>query len=131
MKKPKTAKQCTTCPWKVGADVALIPNYRPEMHAKLTCTIADGPVIPVGPLRSMACHYSTARKTKPCVGWLHNQLGVGNNIGVRLVVMSGRMPVPEVDGEQYETFEETLGASKPQMPQTRRKAAKLRKVEAP
>lgn len=107
-KKPKTVKQCATCPWKVGADVNLIPNYRRELHEKLTCTIADGPAVPVGPLRLMACHYSTDRKNKPCAGWLHNQIGVGNNIGVRLAMMTERLPVPKVDGEQYETFEETL-----------------------
>jgi hypothetical protein len=112
-KRPKTAKQCVTCPWKVGADVSLIPNYVPAMHEKLTCTIADGPSIDtLRVLRAMACHYSTERENKPCVGWLHNQLGVGNNIGVRLAVMTGRMPVPRVVGDQYETFEETLGKKK-------------------
>lgn len=57
----------------------------------------------------MACHYSQFQK-KPiyCAGWLHNQLGPGNNIGVRLAVMTGEMPVPVVDGPQHETFEGTL-----------------------
>jgi hypothetical protein len=107
-KKHKTVRQCVTCPWKVGADVSLIPNYRRELHEKLTCTIADGPSVPTGPVRAMACHYSSERKNRPCVGWLHNQLGPGNNIGVRLAVMLGQLPVPRVVGEQYETFEETL-----------------------
>jgi hypothetical protein len=109
-KKPRTARQCKTCPWKVGADVALIPNYQRDQHEKLTCTIADGPYVPAaGILRAMACHYSTERKNKPCIGWIYNQLGPGNNIGVRLAVMTGRLPVPKIDGDQYETFEETLG----------------------
>lgn len=110
MKKPKFVRQCPTCPWKVGADVNLIPNYRPDMHAKLTCTIASDERVPLpgATLRLMACHYSTERKNKPCVGWLHHQIGVGNNIGVRLAVMNSQLPVPKVEGDQYETFEETL-----------------------
>jgi hypothetical protein len=107
-KKPKTVHQCSTCPWKVGADLNLIPNYRRELHEKLTCTIADGPRLPTGVLRCMSCHYSTERKNKPCAGWLYNQLGIGNNIGVRLAVMTERLSMPKVSGEQYETFEETL-----------------------
>ncbi len=56
----------------------------------------------------MACHYSKPGEEFACAGWLHNQLGVGNNLGVRMSVMSGRMPMPEVDGEQHERFEDTL-----------------------
>lgn len=57
---------------------------------------------------SMACHYSKIGEEFACAGWLYNQLGVGNNIRVRIAVMSGRMPVPEVDGEQHERFKDTL-----------------------
>lgn len=107
----KFVRQCRSCPWKVGADLSLIPNYNRDLHTKLTCTIAKDERLPLpgAPLRLMACHYSTERKNKPCVGWLHNQIGVGNNIGVRMALMTGHLPVPKVDGDQYETFEETLG----------------------
>jgi hypothetical protein len=61
-----------------------------------------------GDMHAMACHYSEPGKEIHCAGWLSNQLGVGNNIGVRLKVMSGAMPVPEVDGPQHMTFQATL-----------------------
>jgi hypothetical protein len=88
-----------------------IPNYVPGLHHKLDNTIAEpGSLCGLGAktMRVMACHYSKPGEEFPCAGWLHNQLGPGNNIAVRLRVMTGGMPVPVVDGEQYETFEETL-----------------------
>jgi hypothetical protein len=56
----------------------------------------------------MACHYSKPGEEFACAGWLANQLGSGNNIGVRLAVAQGHLPVPEIDGEQHERFEDTL-----------------------
>ncbi len=57
----------------------------------------------------MACHESHAGREKPCVGWLHQQLGVGNNIGLRLAVFSGRISADyETVGEQHERIEDTL-----------------------
>ena len=68
----------------------------------------SGLLNPSGPTVSMACHYSKPGEEFPCAGWLHHQIGPGNNIGLRLAVMTGAMPVPVVDGEQHQTFEETL-----------------------
>jgi len=104
----KVLKQCKTCPWKASADVDKIPNYRRALHEKLTCTIADGPSLPTGPLRMMSCHYSTESSNIPCAGWLHHQIGPGNNIGARLAVMTGAYPPPKVTGRQHPTFEATL-----------------------
>jgi hypothetical protein len=106
----KTVKQCRSCPWRVDCDPEQdIPNgYSCNLHEGLRKTIADGPSFRPGPLQVMACHYSNAGEEYPCAGWLYNQLGAGNNIGVRLAVMAGRMPVPEIDGEQHATFDETL-----------------------
>jgi hypothetical protein len=56
----------------------------------------------------MACHHSPSDAARPCAGWLNNQLGPGNNLGVRLEVMMGELPFPEVDGPQHETFDDTL-----------------------
>ena len=111
----KSIRQCRSCPWKVGADLSLIPNYQRDLHTKLTRTIAKEARLPLPnePLRMMACHYSTDRKNKPCVGWLHNQIGVGNNMIVRMALMTGQLPVPRVQGDQYETFAETLGEDQP------------------
>lgn len=109
--KTKTIKQCKTCPWRVDADVNNIPNYSHELHEKLDKTIAEPGDVATAlcpTMHIMACHYSKPDAEIPCAGWLHHQIGEGNNIGVRLRVMQGLLPVPEVDGEQLETFEATL-----------------------
>lgn len=126
----KIAKQCETCPWKVGADVNKIPNYVPALHEGLRDTIAKSPMESMAPVlngqcvRMMACHYSKSGDEKPCAGWLYNQIGSGNNIGLRLLVHSGRIPIPLVDGDQHDDFESTLPtSSKPR----RRRARKARR----
>lgn len=103
-------KQCKTCPWRVGADPHAIPNgYCETKHRNLESTIRSGVESIGGPLRVMACHYSPVGKERPCVGWLANQLGPGNNIGLRLAVMSGRIDGDyTLRGEQHERFEDTL-----------------------
>lgn len=107
-------KQCKSCPWRVDCVPDKdIPNYVPELARGLDCTIQSGlesaaPVMFGGEMRMMACHYSEPGEEFACAGWLHNQLGVGNNIGVRLLVINGRLPQPEVDGDQHERYEDTL-----------------------
>jgi hypothetical protein len=105
----KTIEQCANCPWKVGADLRQIPSYDPKLHDGLRGTIAEDESFT--PTRGMACHHAELGKEKelPCAGWLHHQIGPGNSIPARLNVMNGRLPVPVVHGDQYETFEETLG----------------------
>jgi hypothetical protein len=101
-------KQCAKCPWKVSTDPHEIPNgYCPVKHAKLKSTINNG--LTIGPLHLMACHESKPGKDFACVGWLANQLGPGNNIGLRLAVMTKKIDCNfELDGEQHERFEDTL-----------------------
>lgn len=109
-KKRTEVVQCKSCPWRVDCVPDRdIPNYRRKLHEGLTDTIESG----LGSLfqsngKVMACHYSKPPDEFPCAGWLYNQLGAGNNIGVRLAVMTGRLPPPRIDGEQHETFEDTL-----------------------
>jgi hypothetical protein len=113
--KPATVKQCKTCPWRVDCDpLTDIPNgYSVKLHEKLRNTIATG-MCSINNPHTMACHYSKGPGEEfPCAGWIHNQLGVGNNIGVRLRVMNGSLPVPEIDGEQHEHFDDTLPVQKP------------------
>jgi len=104
-------KQCAKCPWKVSTDPFDIPDgYCPTKHANLKNTIAEPGAVTFGPnLRMMACHETGPGKEKPCVGWLANQLGPGNNIGLRLAC-SGDPSLGdfELDGEQHERFEDTL-----------------------
>lgn len=83
--KLKRVMQCEKCPWRKDVDPYDIPNgYDRDKHAALASTIADpgslaGLMCPTQ--KVMACHES---QDAHCVGWLMNQLGRGNNIGMRL-----------------------------------------------
>lgn len=108
---PETVKQCKSCPWRVGCvpDKDIPNGYSVTLHKALAKTIQSG----LGSLFAderhvMACHYSKPGEEFYCAGWLANQLGPGNNLGVRLAVLQGKMPAPEIDGPQHERFEDTL-----------------------
>jgi len=121
--KREIARQCATCPWKVATvpDRDIPNGYCVEMHASLRDTIQTGLDSLLRSRRTaMACHYSKRGEEFVCAGWLHNQIGPGNNIGVRLAVATGELPVPEIDGDQHESFEDTL-------PKKRRPATKTKK----
>lgn len=51
---------------------------------------------------------------KPCVGWLVNQMGDGNNLGLRLQVIMGKVDINvRTVGEQHACFEDTLPKDQP------------------
>lgn len=107
-------KQCKACPWRKDVDPHDIPNgYCETKHANLKSTIAPQDVMSQlsenRGLRIMACHESPIGREKPCVGWLDNQLGVGNNIPLRIAASTGRIDTDyELVGDQHATLEETL-----------------------
>lgn len=107
-------RQCDKCPWKVTTDPREIPNgYTEEQHRSLEGTIVEGVPSLGGPLRIMGCHEHADSAEVPCVGWLHNQLGPGNNLGLRLrMIQEGSRMQYEIDGEQHERFEDTLPKGK-------------------
>jgi hypothetical protein len=112
MNVPKPRKQCKKCPWRVGVNPFDIPNgYCPTKHANLSSTIAEpGALVLDGPLRMMACHET---HDTPCVGWVVNQLGEGNNIPLRLAVLLGSVSGNvRTIGKQHATLEETLPKGK-------------------
>ena len=104
-------KQCKACPWKKGTVAARdVPGgYCVDKHRALKGTISDGGVPTSGPLRMMACHESSVGADLPCVGWVVHQLGIGNNIALRLHALGGRFRDFRTVGPQHETFEATLG----------------------
>lgn len=102
-------KQCKLCPWKVSTDPHKIPDgYCEIKHANLKDTISGG-LQSLRAVKAMACHHSEGNDNMYCVGWLNHQLGIGNNIGLRLRMMHceniGEM---RVIGEQHQKFEDTL-----------------------
>lgn len=104
--------QCKKCPWKVGTNPHEIPgNYCEQKHRDLQNTIANGfePGQLSGPLHIMACHHSKPGKEDYCIGWLNNQLGVGNNIALRLKFRNCTNIMDVVTtGPQHQRFEDTL-----------------------
>lgn len=105
--------QCNCCPWKKTTNPRDIPNgYCEIKHANLKSTIAD-PEDPLstiaGDLHIMGCHAPPAGVNQVCVGWLANQLGPGNNIGLRLAMAGGKFSKNyKVVGPQHTHFEDTL-----------------------
>jgi hypothetical protein len=108
--KLKRVRQCDKCPWKVSTDPHDIPNgYSKEKHRGLANTIAAPGELPRGPLVSMACHEHDIGEEAHCIGWLHHQLGEGQNIGLRLALLDcSNAHAIQIDGPQHETFEDTL-----------------------
>lgn len=106
--KLKHTKQCKNCPWRVDSDPNAIPGYDLEMHQDLDSTIAvEGAINPN--IKAMACHDSPEDQQHHCIGWLVNQLGVGNNIVLRTQMLNCENAEDiEVFGEQHERFEDTL-----------------------
>ena len=104
--KLKRTKQCAKCPWRKDVDPHDIPNgYCVDKHKNLDKTISSG----LDSLRNnhaMACHETNDAH---CVGWLVNQLGPGNNLGLRIKMFTcenaGNI---KLVGEQHKRFEDTL-----------------------
>lgn len=105
----KRTKQCAKCPWRKDVDPYDIPDgYDVEKHKALACTIAEpGSLEGIGgTIHVMACHET---EDAHCVGWLANQLGPGNNIGMRFAMLNCENARDvKLVGEQHECFEDTL-----------------------
>ena len=106
--KLKRVRQCAKCPWKVSTDPYEIPDgYSVKKHRALKSTTAQPGDFRLGP--AMSCHEHPPSDETHCVGWLVNQLGPGNNIGLRIRMMScENAGAIQLDGEQHQRFEDTL-----------------------
>lgn len=107
----KERRQCKACPWRVDCvpDRDIPNGYEVQKHRDLECTIARDPMLSMmGTMHVMACHEFPLGKEQMCVGWLANQLGPGNNIGLRMRAARGEIPPFKLVGKQHETFEDTL-----------------------
>lgn len=109
----KRTKQCAKCPWKKKTNPHKIPNgYSVEKHQGLSATIATDPVelqLAKESINVMACHESNSEDQEYCIGWLMHQLGKGNNIQMRIRMMScANSKDLELFGEQHDCFEDTL-----------------------
>jgi Family of unknown function (DUF6283) len=104
-------KQCKACPWRKDVNPQTdIPNgYCEAKHKNLKATIAQGAASLGKAPNMMACHESAVGSEEICVGWAMNQLGPGNNIGLRLrAIKDTRFHGLETVGPQHQRFEDTL-----------------------
>lgn len=106
----KRTKQCAKCPWRVDIDPFDIPDgYSVELHRALQETIADPDSLSLSCGKAMSCHEHHSDEQVFCVGWLWNQLGVGNNIALRMqMIHCENADMIEVVGEQHKHFRDTL-----------------------
>jgi hypothetical protein len=107
---PRT-RQCAKCPWRTDVNPHDIPNgYSVENHKNLDSTIATGlESLGNSSIHVMACHETNPEDETPCLGWLANQLGPGNNLGLRMAMRHcENIRDVELVGDQHETFEATI-----------------------
>lgn len=105
----KPRRQCKKCPWKVSTDPREINGYCEAKHAALVSTIAEPGALRASTdgMRWMACHETPVGKELPCVGWLVHQLGDGNNLALRMAVITGQVNADvETVGEQHTCLED-------------------------
>jgi hypothetical protein len=103
--KLKKTKQCEKCPWRKQVNPYDIPDgYDIDKHKALAKTIATDTEIR-DTLVAMECHETSEAH---CIGWLHNQLGEGNNLTLRLKMLSCSNRDYEIIGEQHINFEDTI-----------------------
>ena len=98
--------QCAKCPWRKSTDPREIPNgYSEELHRALASTIAEQGTLHAT-VHVMACH---EEHEAHCIGWLKQQIGPGNNIPMRIAMMTctNARDIRTI-GPQHQTFEETL-----------------------
>jgi hypothetical protein len=107
--KLKRTAQCEKCPWIKGINPREIPDgYSEDKHRALQCTIAEPGALSSSGI-AMACHETDDAH---CVGWLHNQIGRGNNIPLRFQMMScENSDKIRLRGEQHDSFDDTLPAT--------------------
>lgn len=105
----RRVRQCAKCPWKQSVNPRDIPEgYCEAKHRGLARTIAP-PGDPTWEGPAMACHESAPGREYPCVGWLVQQLGPGNNLGLRLWMLScENADRLTTEGPQHARFEDTL-----------------------
>lgn len=108
--KLKRTKQCNKCPWRVDVDPNDIPNgYTVAKHESLRKTISNKNYSFNNVQNNqhvMACHET---QNAHCIGWLHNQLGEGNNIALRISMTNcENIRDIKIQGKQHNNFDETL-----------------------
>lgn len=104
----KRTAQCNKCPWRKDVDPNEIPNgYTKEKHCNLELTIAkEGELNLTGNMHVMACHET---HDAHCIGWVHNQINQGNNIGLRMqILLCENAHKIRLKGEQHYLFEDTI-----------------------
>ena len=100
--------QCKLCPWKVSTRGRIPNGFAFEGEDLEDLFIAD-PGSYTGTDMKQQCHETTDDAPLPCVGWLNHQLGIGNNLRLRMEVLCGSIDANvETVGRQHTRISDTL-----------------------
>lgn len=112
-------KQCKACPWKKSTrpEKDIPGGYCETKHAALKSTIATPGELRLGSVPMMACHETAVGQERACVGWTLHQLGIGNNLALRMRAFAdpkfrAQIAAMRLDGPQHERLEDTLPKKK-------------------
>lgn len=104
-------KQCASCPWKRSVNPDSLPGGYGHVDREAVARASIGDTVSLRrEAPRMGCHVVRPGPVLPCVGWLVQQLGPGNNLALRMDVMVGR-----VDGNV-----ETVGPQRASLTRDRR-----------
>lgn len=113
MTSAKLRRPCANCPWRVDAPRE---HWDPQHFLDIWNNCQDDGA------RTMGCHKSTVKNHLPCQGWIR-VMGF-DAIGVRLLAMTGKITIQEVEdtkGPQlFPTFQAMLRANKIRRPKRNR-----------
>lgn len=85
-------RPCKACPWRVSAAPADIPNFQPDLSARLAVNCRDDGI------SVMACHKSKEGQRVLCAGYA---LSVGiKAIGVRMLVSVGAVDLDDYHADE-------------------------------
>lgn len=109
----KLRQPCANCPWRVDAPRE---HWDPTHFESIWKNCQDDGA------HTMGCHKSTPERTVPCQGWIR-VMGF-ESIGVRLLVMTNRVSLAEVDDRSgprlFASFTAMLRANKIRVPRRNR-----------
>lgn len=95
--------QCPNCPWKTTT-TAIPGGSCPTKDEKLNRFSLSGQDLCSSNIAIMQCHESEDANPDYCVGWVVNQLTIGNNLSLRLLGMDGRFKDMKTVGPQRESI---------------------------
>lgn len=102
-------RQCRRCPWKTSTGRNIPNGFAHDARELVQRMVARSASLIDSHEIAQQCHETLDDDPLPCVGWLVNQLGPGNNLPLRLRVMLGQVDANVVTvGPQHRRIEDIV-----------------------